>query len=218
MSTGDAGAARLILVRHGETDHNKSRRVQGHIDIPLNGEGQRQARRLGQHLRELGVQSPTIHASDLTRAQATAQALQAEVGGTLATFPALREIFLGDWEGHLYDDLAERDPIHPRFWSGDPDVRPPRGETVRDVMTRTEAHLQGHWPAAGETLVLVSHGIAISALLTRLLGLDYQTEFQSRRYMHLNTAYSLLDVDPVTRQVIRAELAQSPHLVGASGG
>ena len=208
-----AGIARLILVRHGQTAHNHERRMQGHLNSPLDETGKEQAQKLARHLRGLGVQSPTIHSSDLSRARTTAEALHRELGGSFATFPELREISLGDWEGQLYDDIKAQFPEqHRQFWSGDPLCCPPNGESAQAVGDRVEAHALAHWPAAGDTLVLVSHGIAISALLTRLLGLDYQTEFQARRYLHLNTAYSLLDVDPLTHEVYAAQLAQSPHL------
>ena len=217
--TSPQAPARLILVRHGQTAHNRERRMQGQVDTPLDETGQRQAHLLAAHLRGLGVQAPRIHASDLSRAHATAEALHRELGGTLATFPELREISLGDWEGHLYDEIAARHPeLHGQFWSGDPECCPPDGETPQAVGERVYAHALAHWPQAGETLMLVSHGIAISALLTRLLGLDYQTEFQSRRYLHLNTAYSVLTVDPASREVLSAEVAQAGHLTAEETG
>lgn len=205
--------ARLILVRHGQTAHNHEGRLQGHADTALDETGQRQARLLATHLRELGVDAPTVHSSDLSRAHATAEALHRELGGTLETFAELREIFMGDWEGQRLDDLALSHPeLHGRFWGGDPDCCAPGGETPQAVAERVHAHALAHWPQAGETLVLVSHGIAISALLTRLLGLDYRAEFQSKRYLHVNTAYSVLTVDPMSREVLTAEVAQAGHL------
>ena len=216
-ATSPESPTRLILVRHGQTAHNRERRMQGQVDIPLDDTGQLQARTLAAHLRELGVQAPRIQASDLSRAHATAEALRRELGGTLETFTALREISLGDWEGQLYDEIAARHPeLHEQFWGGDPECCAPGGESPQAVGERAYAIALAHWPQAGETLILVSHGIAISALLTRLLGLDYRTEFQSRRYLHLNTAYSVLTVDPQTRAVLSAELAQAGHLAAMS--
>ena len=215
-SRGVTSQTRLILVRHGQTAHNKARRVQGHIDAPLDEQGLEQARQLGRHFRALGIRDPRTESSDLGRAYATAQAIQAEVGGSLHTYPALREIFLGDWEGQLYDDLAVSDAeLHGQFWSGDPAVRARGGETAREVEERVYAHALAHWPRAGETVILVSHGIAIGALLTRLLGLDYQTEFRAGRLIHRNTAYSVLDVDPQTHRVLSQQLGQTPHLGAA---
>lgn len=205
--------ARLILVRHGRTAHNRERRVQGHIDAPLDDLGQEQARKLARHLHVLGVREPRIHSSDLSRAHATAQALQAELGGTLSTHLELREIFMGDWEGQLYDALALSDAeLHRQFWSGDPHCTARNGECPAQVAQRVHAHALAHWPAPGETLILVSHGIAIIGLLCELLGLNYQTEFRSGALMHANTAYSVLDIHPQTKAILNAELARADHL------
>ena len=208
-----APTTRIILLRHGQTAHNQQKRLQGHLDAPLDDTGQEQARKVARHLRELGVHRPTIHSSDLLRAHATAAAIQAEVGGPLSTFAALREIHLGDWEDQLYADIEGRDPQgYARFWGGEADFCPPQGETPDRVAGRVLAHVHSHWPGAGQTLLLVSHGVAITGVLCKLLGRDYQQVWQSREMMHHNTAYSVLDVCPDTRQIHRAQLAQAGHL------
>ncbi len=204
-------SGRLILVRHGQTAHNKTRRVQGHIDEPLDELGCEQAHKVGLHFRQLGIRGPRLESSDL--AYATAQAIQAETGGTLETFPALREISMGEWEGQLYDELAVSDAeLHEQFWSGDPSIRARGGENAQEVAERVYAHALAHWPRAGETVILVSHGIAIGSLLARLLELDYQAEFRSGQLIHRNTGYSILEVDPVTREILNRQLGQTPHL------
>lgn len=205
--------ARLILVRHGQTAHNRERRVQGHLDAPLDEVGQAQARALAAHLQGLSVRPASIHSSDLGRASATAGALQGALGGTLTRTPALREIHLGEWEGQLYAELQRTQAEHfGRFWSGDPECGAPGGETPAQVGERAEAYLRAHWPHAGETLILVSHGITLAALLSRLLGLDYRAAWQTRELEHGNTAYSVLTVDAVTGEVQGVVLPDTPHL------
>ncbi|WP_291426686.1 histidine phosphatase family protein [Deinococcus sp.] len=204
---------RLILVRHGQTAHNKTRRVQGHIDEPLDELGREQAHKVARHFRQLGIRGPRLESSDLSRAYATAQAIQAETGGILETYPALREISMGEWEGQMYDELAVSDAeLHEQFWSGDPSIRARGGESAQEVAERVYAHALAHWPRAGETVILVSHGIAIGALLTRLLEQDYQTQFRSGQFMHRNTGYSILEVDPLTREILNSQIGQTPHL------
>ncbi|MFC4426006.1 histidine phosphatase family protein [Deinococcus navajonensis] len=204
---------RLILVRHGQTAHNRERRMQGHLDAPLDDTGRAQAHQLALHFRAQGVTAPSIHSSDLARAAATAQALHRELGGTLLQYPSLREIHMGAWEGRLYSDLqTQQAELFSRFWGGDAHCLAPGGETPHATGERVLRHTLAHWPQAGKTLVLVSHGIAIGALLSRLLGLDYQTGWRSRALEHRNTAYSVLDVDPRNHSVLRSELAQAGHL------
>ena len=70
------------FIRHGETDWNLARRLQGWQDIPLNDTGLAQAARLAQRLRDDVVDTPfaALYSSDLRRARATAQAVAAAVG------------------------------------------------------------------------------------------------------------------------------------------
>ncbi|MFC3860675.1 histidine phosphatase family protein [Deinococcus antarcticus] len=164
-------------------------------------------------MRVQGVWQPTIHASDLSRAYATAEALFTELGGTLTAQAGLREIHMGDWEGELYDDIQAAHPeLSTRFWGGDPHAGAPGGETPVQVARRVHEFTLRHWPGAGETLILVSHGVAISALLAQLLNLDDRQAWASREIMHHNTAFTVLEVDADTREVHAAQIAQSPHL------
>lgn len=212
MTRPDSQTAQIILVRHGQTAHNKTRRIQGHADIPLDDTGQAQAGQLARHLAAQGVRATHIHSSDLSRADATAEALRAEIGGVHERFPALREIFLGDWEGQHIDEISVRDAaLSARFWDGDPECCAPGGETPAAVGARMLAHIHAHWPQPGETLVVVSHGIAIWSLLSRLLALDYQTHWRSGAYMHRNTGYSVLEVG-AAGQIHASLLAQADHL------
>lgn len=209
----EAGRAhsRLIVVRHGQTAHNAGRRLQGHSDTPLDEVGLTQARQLAAHLQARGVRAPRLHSSDLRRAAQTAGALQAVLGGAVTLHGALREIRMGDWEGQRLDDIQAADPDrHARFWGGDPACAAPGGETPVEVTDRVHGLLAGLAPAPGETLVLVSHGIAITGLLCRLLGLDYARAFAAGTTLHGNTAYSVLTLDGL--RVVGSSLARTDHL------
>ncbi len=92
----------LTLVRHGETDWNRERRVQGSTDIPLNDLGRAQARDTATRLRdELDTTAPVIVvASDLARARETAQIIADELGlAAPRVYPGLRERAYGEAEG-----------------------------------------------------------------------------------------------------------------------
>ncbi|ADV67509.1 histidine phosphatase family protein [Deinococcus maricopensis] len=206
--------ATLILVRHGRTAHNAEGRFQGYADVPLDAHGEAQARALAAHLHAHGVRAPTIHASDLARAHATARALHERLGGTLSAHAALRELHMGDWEGQTFETLRATQPdLYRAFWDGHPDFRAPNGETPSELAERVHAHLTAHRPGAGETLVLVSHGVALSALLVRLLNLDYRETWAARTTLHDNTAYSTLTLDPESGEVLTADLARGDHLL-----
>jgi probable phosphoglycerate mutase len=80
---------RLCLIRHGETTWNAERRLQGHIDIPLNAKGEVQARQMAQALKDAKLAFDVLYTSDLKRASDTANAVvqlfgvQAKVESTL---------------------------------------------------------------------------------------------------------------------------------------
>lgn len=202
----------LILVRHGQTAHNATRRFQGHEDVPLNDVGEAQAAKLAAHLGVLGVQPGRMYASDLKRAQRTAQVVQGVVGVELHLTPRLREISVGEWEGMARADLEVSDPDGLRcFWEGDEDYCIPGGESPRAVADCIHAFTLAHWPQDGETVVLVFHGLAITALLCRLLGKNYPQEWCSGRLMHDNTGFSVLQVGQAG-EVLSSEVALKPHL------
>lgn len=101
----------LTLVRHGETDWNRNRRIQGSTDIPLNETGREQARRIGQELAE--HHDPAVPlvlvSSDLSRARETAEIVAGILGipGPLV-YPALRERAYGEAEGITDVEFLER--------------------------------------------------------------------------------------------------------------
>ena len=88
----------ILLARHGETDWNSGRRVQGHTDIPLNATGIEQARTLAAQL--AGEPLTAVFSSDLSRALDTARAVaDAGTGSRSTVDPRLREKNFGTWEG-----------------------------------------------------------------------------------------------------------------------
>ena len=94
----------IFLIRHGETDWNAEKRLQGHVDIALNAEGERQAEALGRAL--LAEQIDVIVASDLQRAMQTAWPLASSRGMTVQVETGLRERSYGAFEGLQHVDIA----------------------------------------------------------------------------------------------------------------
>ena len=91
----------IWLARHGETDWNARRWVQGQSDIPLNAAGEAQARQLGERLaREASIQR--VYSSGMRRARATARIAAETLGAPWAVREGLQEIGLGEWEGHTW--------------------------------------------------------------------------------------------------------------------
>ena len=168
----------LILVRHGETSWNAERRLQGHIDIPLNPEGQRQALSMAHFLRDCGASR--ILCSDLQRARDTAAPLAALLGLALETEPRLRERAFGAFEGLAYDDIERRYPEAFRQWQArDLQARYPAGErpaeTLAELAERVAAILAEVGQAgAGTTTVIVTHGGFLDCAYRLATGMDMQ--------------------------------------------
>jgi alpha-ribazole phosphatase len=161
----------LCLVRHGQTDWNLEGRYQGQSDVPLNNKGIEQANSLVDKLK--GQNFSAVYTSDLKRAQQTAEPIANVLGLPIKIEPRLREINQGEWEGVLVDEIRTR---YAEIWSKrtvDPaNVRPPGGETVREVATRVYAALDdiSRLFPNGQVLI-VSHGLSIATAICRDRGI-----------------------------------------------
>jgi probable phosphoglycerate mutase len=170
---GDRHASARVLVfwRHGRTAWNADRRFQGQTDIPLDETGMTQAARAAKALARL--KPDHIVASDLQRARATAGELAALTGLPVRTDTDLRETFAGEWEGLTRDELEERFGSQLAEWGAGADVRPGGGETRVEVAERVVAAVDRALAgvAAGQTLVVATHGGSARAGIGALLGL-----------------------------------------------
>ena len=152
----------IWFIRHGETDWNRQRRLQGWQDTPLNEAGRAQAAQLARRLSEDARRAPfsALYSSDLQRAHATAAAVAAPLGLAVQTEPGVRERGFGVLEGleiGRVDDLA---PQAAAAWkSRDPVRELEGGETLgafqRRVVDAVHALAERH---AGERVLVFTHG------------------------------------------------------------
>lgn len=152
----------LILVRHGRTAHNASRRLLGRLDPPLDELGLRQARALGRSDRLKGVSR--VVASPLLRARTTAEAL----GHGYEVDPRWIEIDYGVFDGM---PLAEVPPSLFDNWADDPEWVPEGGESLAAVGRRVSEACDELWEEAATTdIAVVSHVSPIKAAVGWALG------------------------------------------------
>ena len=196
----------ILLIRHGETDWNAERRLQGHLDIPLNAHGERQAAALGQTL--LDEPLDAIIASDLRRAWQTAEAIAAPRGMTVSIDPGLRERCFGAFEGLRYDEINSVYPEAYAAWQArDLDARYPRGvhaaETMREFFARavgavgTIARLasSGHH----RKIAIVTHGGVLECAYRAAHGVDLA---QARDFEVKNASINRVQWNGAGMQVI----------------
>lgn len=163
---------KIILVRHGETEWNKIRRVQGGgSDTPLSETGVRQAAAVALRLRDEKIQA--IYSSTLQRALHTAEAIARYHQLKVNALSSFKEINVGELEGVLSSDLKVR---FDEFicWNGE-DGQPgkiPGRESMCDVQKRawdTVVSIAGEHPEG--TIVIVTHYFVIMAIVCQVLNL-----------------------------------------------
>ena len=146
----------LYLVRHGETDWNAARKIQGRTDIPLNDTGRTQARGAGRLLARRSWDA--VYASPLSRALETAEIIAAELGvDTVTAVEDLQERDYGAAEGLTFAEIEALFPGGTR--ATDQETREQVGRRVVDALIEiARAH-------PGENVIVVSHGGAIRGVL-----------------------------------------------------
>jgi probable phosphoglycerate mutase len=163
-------STRIILIRHGETDWNALGRIQGHLPVPLNARGIKQAEALAARLQELTFSA--VYSSDLLRARQTAEAIVRLSGHEIRTDEHLREWDLGMLSGMLRTQ-AERD--HPKaariYRNYLVDEPLPGGESIRRRFERvTNAVADIAARHHGECVLVVSHGGPLGDCYRRAVG------------------------------------------------
>jgi probable phosphoglycerate mutase len=171
---GEPFPHRLIFLRHGETDWNVERRLQGQHDIPLNPNGRRQAARAGERMRTLraafaGLDGFPYIASPLGRARETMEIMRAALGldpRAYALDDRLKELSFGQWEGLTWPEVQACSPNlafgreHDK-WS----FAPPGGESYAMLAERIAPFLDS---LAGDSVV-VAHG-GVARVLMAMIG------------------------------------------------
>ncbi|MBK7721669.1 MAG: histidine phosphatase family protein [Austwickia sp.] len=164
---------RIIVLRHGVTEHNRGGVWQGHLDTALSEAGLEQARAAAADLAALGVD--VVVSSDLARAADTARVVAQACDLPVRLDPRLREVNVGAWQGLSAAQVEEAYPgIQAAIMAGDDLPRGVHGETLAQVAQRaTAAALEvADGLDAGGVAVLVTHGVACRALVGGMLGWD----------------------------------------------
>jgi broad specificity phosphatase PhoE len=155
------GLRRLVLLRHGRTEWNATKRIQGQLDPELDETGLAQARAVAPVM--AGLRPVSLWSSDLARARLTTEEV-VRATGLQATYDArLREFSLGERQGLTHGEYAELDPAEfARFRAGHWDEIP-GAETRAEVAERFTAVLKEASATLepGQTALVVAHGAAI---------------------------------------------------------
>jgi broad specificity phosphatase PhoE len=163
---------KLYFIRHGETDWNAERRLQGLRDIPLNARGRTQAVRCGELLGRIfagsgvALQQIAFTSSPLSRARETMEILRTTLGlapQAYAIDRRLAELAFGQWEGLTYKEVRALDRSILATRERDKwNFRPPGGESYADLLVRVRAW---HDSASNDAIVTAHGGVARAFLV-----------------------------------------------------
>lgn len=174
----------LILVRHGETEHNLAGIAQGWGDSELSERGRRQVEQLAARLK--AMQPDAIYSSPLMRAMTTAQTIARAIGAEVKTLDGFREMNYGRWEGQRFLEVRKNDEENYRRWISDESFACPDGESHWQVLERVKNALDSIDAAKGA--VVVTHGTAIRIAATALMELPLSA---SRHFAQDNAAINI---------------------------
>ena len=174
-----AGQRRVIVLRHGQTDHNAKGIWQGQVDSDLSETGREQARSAASAL--AAYQPSVVVASDLKRAAETGDEVAQVCGTPISYDPRWREIHVGQWSGMTAEQVhAEFPEERLRHLRGEDFRRGVDGESLSDVAQRVRAALDDLLDAlpAGETAVVATHGVTGRVVIAELVDLDRLTAWR----------------------------------------
>lgn len=157
---------RILLVRHGQSEWNASRRLQGQADIELSDQGRAQADALRNVIEQIGPCRAV--SSDLGRVQETVRRL-----GVADAQPdkGLREIDVGEWTGRRIPDLIAENEDQYLAWRAGTNT-PPGGELWEDFADRVTSVINREAKSPCQNLLVACHGGVVRAILQRFLNLQ----------------------------------------------
>ena len=169
---------RFCLVRHGETDWNAERRLQGHTDIDLNDHGKKQAAQMAKAIKAINLEFDVLYTSDLLRAAKTANAIETLFNIHAVKDASLRERHLGALQGLTTDEAPQ---VEPELWNIhlqrdlENDLR--GGESINQFAKRIHTALERIKDLhRGKTILLVSHGGALDMMYRLATQQDLKAE------------------------------------------
>lgn len=176
---------RVVVVRHGETDWNRNKRMQGWAPVPLNETGREQAAAVGTWLAdEYEYEFDRAFSSDLLRTKQTTEILLEATGEVPVSFDSTwRERNLGVYQGLSYSDVEDRFPsfgLHQTAYEAI-DAIPEGGESFRDVQTRVVDGFEELASVDAESVLLVTHGGPLCILLGHAKGYGLTESLYSHR-------------------------------------
>ena len=165
--------ARLILLRHGESQWNLENRFTGWVDVPLSPRGIQEAKDAGEKLRSFTFDR--AFTSVLARANETLRLVLEIIGQTgipIEKDKALNERMYGELQGLNKDETVKKyGEAQVKIWRRSYDVPPPGGESLKDTAERVLPYYEQTikpYVLKGDTILVAAHGNSLRALIMEL--------------------------------------------------
>lgn len=184
---------RLYVTRHGQTEWNIERKMQGHLDSPLTQRGMDNARLLGSHL--MDVRFSHVYSSPLGRARQTAELIVGDRPLEITLSPDIQEMGFGIWEGHCSDELSQLYPEqYDNFWNHPEKYKPLEGgESFEQFKSRVNGWLNEiTLDHPDENILVVTHTCVIKELYSIINKLPLK-DFWADPRIH-DTCLSIIEV------------------------
>jgi len=193
MKKGGTFMLRLYLVRHGQTEWNVQKRMQGWQDSALTEKGVNNAIALRKKLE--GVDYAAIYTSTSERTIETARLIIDERNLAINTNQDLREINLGEWEGKTHDEIKDIYPEQYKYFLGNPALyEPVGGENFEQLINRAikalnyiiSKHIDGN-------ILVITHSVILKAILMHVKGKTVK-DLWAPPFIH-DTSLSILEIE-----------------------
>ncbi len=198
----------LYLIRHGQTQWNVQRRMQGRLDSPLTDAGIEQAHAHGRLLKETAAISSLL-VSPSGRTRETAYIVNSYLQGFVDYAEELLERDMGEWSGMTMEEISEAFPAAFRARQQDPyHFTPPAGENLADMSDRVAVFLDDVLASEHDQVALVTHQVMSRVILSRLFELDVA---ETNRLVHPNDVVYRIDLSGSTPQPAHFLMGDGPR-------
>lgn len=199
---------KLYIIRHGQTDWNIAKKIQGRQDIPLNERGRYQAGCLKKAMENRPVTA--VFTSPQIRAMETAKAVALSSGSAVIPVKDLMEINYGSWEGKTEEELLQEDrALYEAWWSHPAETAPPGGESISQVNERCQKAWKEIKPQLTGDAAIVAHGGLLAHFMEQLLG----NESVAVSTVAHNASITTIEYEPETESFTLVEFDDYRHLL-----
>ena len=191
----------LYITRHGETEWNTQRRLQGWRNSPLTKKGNAQGNLLRDAVKKYNITK--IYTSTSERALKTAMAARGKTTIPVELMDELREMNMGDWEGRTIDEIKEREPENfSNYWNAPHLFVKNTGEDFDEILDRSKKAIEKILEEEKEgNILIVTHGVTLKALMSHFSDEGF-SHFWTKPVV-MQASISLIEVEDIGQGEIK---------------